>query len=213
MKQFIVLAIGLVMIFLNGGCGTVATGKMQNIHVTSDPEGAIVRADDGSEIVAPDYLVLKRNKSYTIVAEHNCCGSQELLLSHKVSKYFWGNMITFGTIGMIVDASSGASDEIMPKEIHFDFSAEGMTTANRRAEYIKAHPEIKKEIKWAISNGIIVKKMTKEMVLAIAGEPDERMQYDNNYERFVYNDLHPRSYYFDKRNVLKKTGDDGSLPY
>ena len=211
MRQFVVWSIGIIMIFVHGGCASIVAGKMQEIPVTSDPEGAMVRADDGTMAKTPGTLILKRNKSYTVVADHNCCGSQEILLNNKVSNWFWANAIFGGGIGMIIDASSGASDELFPKKIHFDFSPEALAKAHRRAEFIKTYPEIKKELKWAISNGIITKKMTREMVIASVGEPDERMPY-KKYERFVYNNLKPRSYYFNKKDILTKTGKDWFFP-
>jgi len=54
--------------------------------------------------------------------------SQQLKLHNKAQGWVWGNILLGGPVGLIVDCVSGASDELIPKEIHFNFVNPQLTT-------------------------------------------------------------------------------------
>lgn len=104
-----------------GGCGTIMTGKYQSVPVTSEPQGAKVRADTGEIIMTPGKFHLLRNESHILVAEYPGYGPQEVRLHNKAQGWVWGNILLGGIIGLIIDCVSGSSDELVPKEAHFNF--------------------------------------------------------------------------------------------
>jgi hypothetical protein len=110
------------------GCATIITGKYQEIPVTSEPPGAKVRADTGETILTPGKFHLIRNQSHTLIAEYQGCEPQQFALHNKAQGWVWGNIIAGGLIGLVIDCSSGASDELIPKEIHFNFVNPQLTT-------------------------------------------------------------------------------------
>jgi predicted RNA-binding Zn-ribbon protein involved in translation (DUF1610 family) len=122
----VVTVSGLIMSLT--GCATVMTGKYQSIPVTSDPPGVKVRADTGETIVTPGKFNLMRNEEHTLMAECPGYEPQQLKLHNKAQGWVWGNVLLGGGIGLIVDCVSGASDELIPKEIHFNFANPQLTT-------------------------------------------------------------------------------------
>jgi hypothetical protein len=115
-------------LILSTGCATVMTGKYQTIPVTSEPPGVKVRADTGETIITPGNFHLIRNQEHTLVAEYPDYESQQLRLHNKAQGWVWGNILLGGVVGLIVDCASGASDELIPKEAHFNFINPEFTT-------------------------------------------------------------------------------------
>lgn len=124
----IVMFISFCCLVLSTGCATVMTGKYQSIPVTSEPPGAKVQAETGEAITTPGEFHLIRNKEHVLVAEHPSYETQQLKLHNKAQGWVWGNILLGGVIGFVVDVVSGASDELLPKEVHFDFVNPQMTT-------------------------------------------------------------------------------------
>lgn len=127
-KRPLVLMLLSGFIMSSAGCATVMTGKYQTIPVTSEPPGVKVRADTGETILTPGNFHLIRNQEHTLVAEYPDYEPQQLRLHNKAQGWVWGNILLGGVIGLIVDCSSGASDELIPKEVHFNFVNPEFTT-------------------------------------------------------------------------------------
>jgi len=89
---------------------------------------------------------------------------------------------------VVVDAVSGASDELMPKEVHFDFTLSGRVVAARRAYYLETHVDLNKKTAFAIQHGMPIKGMTTEQLIACLGEPD-RIEEKKNTTEYTYNQL------------------------
>ena len=110
------------------GCGSIMTGKYQVVPVTSEPPGAKVRADFDATILTPGKLHLIRNKEHTLLAEYPSHEPQQIKLHNKAQGWVWGNILLGGVIGLAIDCASGASDELIPKEVHFNFLNPELTT-------------------------------------------------------------------------------------
>jgi len=186
----------------SSGCATVMTGKYQNISVTSEPPGVKVRSDTGVSITTPGSFDLIRNQDHTLVAEYPGCEPQQKELKHGVQGWFWGNILLGGIIGGIVDAASGASDELQPKKVHFNFTSAGQAALNRQRLYLDSHPDIDEKVRFAILNELSRKGMTKEELIASLGKPD-LIDQEAKYEVFVYNGREPERYYL-KNETLEK---------
>jgi len=62
------------------------------------------------------------------MAEYPGYEPQQIKLHNKAQGWVWGNVLLGGGIGLIVDCVSGASDELIPKEVHFNFVNPQFTT-------------------------------------------------------------------------------------
>ncbi|MHC4076529.1 MAG: hypothetical protein ACYSRZ_09005 [Planctomycetota bacterium] len=126
MKKLMCLLLCVSM--LTGGCATVMTGKYQSVPITSEPPGVKVRADTGETVITPGRFHLLRNEKHTLMAEYPGYESQQVRLHNKAQGWVWGNILLGGVIGLIIDCVSGASDELVPKEVHFNFVSPELTT-------------------------------------------------------------------------------------
>ena len=200
MKNLLVVSLAVCVAIWSSGCATVATGKYQNIPVTSEPPGVKVRSNTGVSITTPGSFDLIRNQSHTLVAEYTGCEPQQRELKHGVQGWFWGNILLGGIIGGIVDIASGACDELTPKKIHFNFTTQGQAVENRKRAYLESHPETSEMVRFAIMHELARKGMTKEELMVSIGKPD-LIEQEKKYEVFVYNERKPKRYYL-KDGVL-----------
>lgn len=103
------------------GCATNATGPFQDIRVTSEPTGIVVKTDSNRTLITPGVFSLERNRQHTLVAEYEGFEPQKITLTNGPQGWFWANAIFGGAIGAIGDVHSGSCDELNPKEVHFVF--------------------------------------------------------------------------------------------
>ena len=101
MKQTALPAAFFIQVLFFTGCTTVMSEKYQNIPVTSDPNGATVRADTGDSIVTPGSFDLLRNQDHTLIAEYPGYEPVKKELKHDSRGWF--------------------GDELEPKKVHFKF--------------------------------------------------------------------------------------------
>ncbi|MDT8303190.1 MAG: hypothetical protein RQ760_17055 [Sedimentisphaerales bacterium] len=185
------------------GCATIMIGSYQDIPVTSEPSGIEVRCSTGATVTTPGSFKLVRNKDYTLSAEYSDCEPQQRELKHKLQGAFWTYTLIWGATSGAVDLATGASDELVPKTIHFDFTSEGQAAASRQNSYLESNPEVSKEVRFAILNGLAKKGMTKEELTASLGTPD-LMDQEGEFEVFVYNEPKAQRYYL-QDGILKGT--------
>ena len=188
-------------VFLTG-CATITTGTYQDIPVTSEPPGIEVTSNTGASITTPGSFKFVRNKDYTLFAEYSGCEPQQKELKHKLSDAFWTNLI-WGVTSSAVDLASGASDEIVPNKVHFDFTPEGRAAENRKRLYLELNPDTDQDVRFAILNEMAEKGMTKNELTASLGEPD-MIDLEEETEVFVYNNRQVQRYYF-QNGTLKGT--------
>ncbi len=199
-KKLILTFVLCGFVFLTG-CATIMTGKYQNIPVTSEPPGIEVRSSTGVSITTPGSFEFVRNEDYTLFAEYPDCEPQQKELKHKLQGSFWTNTLIWGATSGAVDLASGASDELLPKIVHFDFTSSGQAAASRQNSYLESNPETSEEVRFAILNELAKKGMTKEELTASLGEPD-LIEQEGETEVFVYNNPKVQRYYL-KNGILK----------
>ncbi|MCH7559416.1 MAG: hypothetical protein IIB56_18455 [Planctomycetes bacterium] len=189
-------------VFLTG-CATITMGKYQNIPVTSEPPGVKVRSCTGVSLTTPGSFELARNQDHTLVAEYPGCEPQQKELKHKLQGCFWSNILICGIISGVVDLASGASDELVPKKVYFDFTSAGQAVASRQRSYLESNSDTAEEVRFAILNELAKKGMTKEELMASLGKPD-LIDQEGESEVFVYNNRKLQRYYL-KNGILKET--------
>jgi hypothetical protein len=193
MKAIVLVSASLLTVLLDSGCATFVSGSHQDVHVTSDPPGVQVRADNGVTIDTPGDINLVRNKPHTLVATYENAEAQERELRSDLNGWFLGNILLGGLIGMGVDLVSGAYATLSPETVHFDFTEEGQARARRKQQYLRDHPELRKDVKLAILHDRPRTRMTQEQLVLTLGQPDEIAE-DGKYERYVYADHDPSQY-------------------
>ena len=87
-----------------------------------------------------------------------------------------------GVVGLIVDCASGASDELIPKEVHFNFASPELTT--REAIKVK-----EKDKKAALDKEAQVQKSEEEEAETTQKPPEEtkvvtKKEYEE-YQRYL----------------------------
>ena len=201
-KKLILSLLLFAFVFLTG-CATITTGTYENIPVTSEPSGIKVRSCTGMSLTTPGSFKLIRNKDHTLFAEYSGCKPQQKELKHKLQGSFWTNTLIWGATSGAVDLASGASDELVPKKVHFDFTIAGQAAASRKNSYLESNPDTAEDIRFAILNELVKKGMTKEELMASLGKPD-LIDQEGESEVFVYNNREVQRYYL-KNEILTGT--------
>ena len=109
----------IAMILLAGlpGCATIASDDHQSIVVTSDPPGATCQVREGADIVAVvnqtpgTILVGKSRHDIAIDCEKPGYYPGAAVLQPHFQDWTFGNILYGGTVGVAVDASTGAMNE------------------------------------------------------------------------------------------------------
>lgn len=110
------LAVGLIV--NASGCATFVKGTHQSIGITSDPAGAYIKADGIDKGKTPMVIKMKRNKAHTVQFDMPGYKTFEAGISTHSSGWIWGNIFIGGLIGLVVDLITGASNNLVPDNIH-----------------------------------------------------------------------------------------------
>ena len=168
MRRLFVVSLFTGSIILFSGCATIISGRDQRLPVTSDPSGAEVATDTGLLITTPGELRLRRNENHTLTATHEEYKPQQVRLYNQRQ---WGLMLLSGIVtrgvGRLVDGLSGASQELVPKKVHFDFEhPEKTTTENAKLAVHWTKKEVKAAMKARRKAEKEVKAVSKKMAQA-----------------------------------------------
>lgn len=125
MKSFIYAAAALGLAASVGGCATVTRGTTTKFTVTSTPPGAAVKTSTGFTCAAtPCSMKMPRKESFDVTATLDGYAAKTLHVRSGVAGAgaagMAGNLVLGGVIGMAVDGTSGAMDDLTPNPLHFD---------------------------------------------------------------------------------------------
>lgn len=109
------MALALVVLFV--GCATIIHGTTQDIQVSSQPSGAVVRVN-GTTTTTPGVLKLERKRPYALVFEKEGYQPVEVHLKQTTDGWVFGNVIFGGIIGLVIDFSNGAAYKLTPSEVN-----------------------------------------------------------------------------------------------
>lgn len=107
------LAVLILALALASGCATITSGPSETITVTSEPSGANVSVDCGSEksaqITPARFVIARKSSDCTVTLEKPGFDKETAVLEQGVNRWTWGNVpiagIGIGALGM-----SGFSD-------------------------------------------------------------------------------------------------------
>ncbi len=122
-KKFLVLVTitGLV----TSGCATIVHGTKQDVYVTSNPSGAVVRMQ-GIATTTPGVLTLDRkHERYVLVFEKEGYQPVEIKLRRTIDGWFFGNLLIGGLVGIVIDFVNGSAYKLTPGEVDVVFGETG----------------------------------------------------------------------------------------
>ena len=129
MKRTALLFIILISL-VESGCATMLIGKSQFIQVMSDPPGATVQVDKVTA-TTPAIISLKRKYDYVATIEKE---GYERVYAKIESRFNGGallNLLILFFPGLIIDASTGASCSLVPKELNIKLKQMPLITEGR----------------------------------------------------------------------------------
>lgn len=99
---------------LASGCATIASGPAETITVTSEPSGANVSLDCGSErsaqITPARFVIARKSSDCTVTLEKAGFEKETAVLEQGVNRWTWGN-VPIAAIGIGALGMSGFTDD------------------------------------------------------------------------------------------------------
>lgn len=125
MRSEIYAAVAVGLAASLGGCATVTRGTTTQFAVTSTPPGAAVKTSTGFSCDAtPCSMKMPRKHEFDVTVTKVGYQSKTQHVRSAVAGAgaagMAGNIVLGGVIGMAVDGTSGAMDDLTPNPIHFD---------------------------------------------------------------------------------------------
>lgn len=113
------ISIGVIAI-LAAGCASIIHGSRQDIRVTSNPSGAVVRVNlNNQATTTPGILTLNRKEiGYVLTFEKQGYKPVEVSLRRTVDGWLFGNIIFGGLVGIVIDFASGSAYKLTPDEVN-----------------------------------------------------------------------------------------------
>jgi hypothetical protein len=103
-------------------CATITRGSSQKYTIETTPTAANVELSTGQNCVSPCNLKLKRKNGFVVTAKKEGYEPAKAVVDSKVRgggvAGGAGNIIAGGLIGIAVDASSGAMNDLTPNPLH-----------------------------------------------------------------------------------------------
>ena len=114
------LVLGAVALLV-AGCASVTRGTTNQVQINSNPPEAQARTSMGHVCVTPCTLQFSRKDEFTVLITKPGFHSVEVPVKVQVAGAgaagFVGNVIAGGVVGMVVDASTGATLEHVPNPV------------------------------------------------------------------------------------------------
>jgi len=99
------------------GCATIVHGTTQGVGISSTPTNAKVLVDGQSYGNAPVTAELSRKKSHVVRIELDGYEPYETTITRDMSGWVIGNVLSWGILGIVIDAVSGGIYELSPDQI------------------------------------------------------------------------------------------------
>jgi hypothetical protein len=118
MRQFVFVAAAAL---LAGSCASVTRGTTNQVQINSSPPEAQARTSMGHVCITPCTLQFARKDEFTVLISKPGYHSVEIPVRAQIAGAgaagFAGNIVLGGAVGMVVDASTGATLEHVPNPV------------------------------------------------------------------------------------------------
>jgi hypothetical protein len=122
MNRYTRLAAALAAVASLSACATVTRGTKQQFDITSEPTNANVALSLGQKCVTPCHIKLKRREPFVATVTKDGYESQQVNVRSKVhgggAAAGVGNVLIGGLIGVGIDASTGAMNDLDPNPLN-----------------------------------------------------------------------------------------------
>jgi len=111
----VVLVASIITMMLS--CSTIVNGSRQELSVMASPSDATISIDGkhvGSGLVT---LQVSRSTRHLVEVTKEGYRTVQVKTGNALAGWFWGNLISFSVIGMLVDIISGAAYNIDPSPV------------------------------------------------------------------------------------------------
>jgi hypothetical protein len=160
------------------GCATITRGTTEDLKIQSEPTGAAVQLSTGQTGVTPCSFELKRKKDLAVTVRMDGFQPVEIPVESKVAAAgaagMAGNAIIGGVIGIGVDAATGATKSLKPNPVHVHLVAADPARADELCP--RDNP-----LASAICHGKLHTGSTRDEVLTVLGEPQDRRDGDKQW--------------------------------
>lgn len=127
-RLIVVLAATILLGGIGTGCATIVGGTRQTFTFDTEPRGAMVTINGMSRGVTPVVADLKRReKRHEVHIELEGYEPFDMVLKRKFNAWYLGNVLFGGTIGLIIDPTTGAIFRIGPEEKRKALAERGAT--------------------------------------------------------------------------------------
>src|SRR5437016_2871537 len=97
-----------IMLVCASGCASMMAGGPDHVPIATNPPGARVFVDDVYAGTTPGIVTLDReHSSGRIVVAAPGYYPALIVLDKHVNGWFWGNIVSFGWLGMLIDVGNG----------------------------------------------------------------------------------------------------------
>ena len=126
LKQLLNLATSAALSLLVTGCASIVSGTQQTVKIASSPEAAKVKIEKLTlqqnivefEGKTPTTAKLSRKGSYLVTVSLEGYQKAEIPIeSGGMNGWVWGNVLFGGLVGIMIDVSNGAANNLKPDEI------------------------------------------------------------------------------------------------
>ncbi|OQX04418.1 MAG: translation initiation factor 2 [Thiothrix lacustris] len=119
--QLPTLTLILATTLLNSGCATITRGSEQDLKVESEPVGASVTLSNGMKGTTPANFKVPRKNALTVMVAKPGYKTATVQVTPETSENgtagLIGNAVFGGVIGIGVDATSGALNDLKPNPV------------------------------------------------------------------------------------------------
>ena len=123
---------------LLSGCATITRSTVNQIQITSEPSGALVKTSLQQSCQTPCTLSVSRKDEFSVSFHHDGFVDETIFVKTQIASAgaagFAGNVLAGGLIGMGVDAATGATLEQVPNPVHAVLRPAGPSNAARPAK-------------------------------------------------------------------------------
>ena len=123
-----IVTIGLCLAFFSAsGCATITRGKHDVLQINTNPSGAQVQTSNGFSCAStPCAIKMPRRSELVVNITKARCQPIAINVTHRTADAgaagVAGNVLVGGLIGLAVDASSGASQDLVPNPVEVDLA-------------------------------------------------------------------------------------------
>ena len=112
------LSFSLVLSLALSSCCTIVNGKYDDVNVSSNVTGAMVKVDGVEKGKTPCNVEVKRTGGQVLTVEKAGYETHSTQLTSSASGWIWGNLLVGGIIGLVVDVASGSYVDVEPDSVN-----------------------------------------------------------------------------------------------